>query len=285
MKHVNLNSQNSVFMAITENKKSRTLVNLIGVPSLLFVMWQGGYWFIGVFTALILLAALELSDLVRQQKGNPLTYLLMAGLIGLIFAQLCEGAIDQISILILVGLLSLCVEIFRGEDKPLLNMATVNFGMIWLGLLLGSLISVRLIPEHGFIITVAMFVSVWTCDTFAFIVGSKFGKTKVLPSVSPKKSWEGSIAGLVGAILFMLILFYNGAFGDWLCLTDVIAIGFITGGFSQLGDFAESLLKREAGVKDTSDYLQGHGGILDRFDSLAIAAPLTYLYLQYMSLI
>ncbi|MBT7376949.1 MAG: phosphatidate cytidylyltransferase [Candidatus Marinimicrobia bacterium] len=272
-------------MAITENKKSRTLVNLIGVPSLLFVMWQGGYWFIGVFTALILLAALELSDLVRQQKGNPLTYLLMAGLIGLIFAQLCEGAIDQISILILVGLLSLCVEIFRGEDKPLLNMATVNFGMIWLGLLLGSLISVRLIPEHGFTITVAMFVSVWTCDTFAFIVGSKFGKTKVLPSVSPKKSWEGSIAGLVGAILFMLILFYNGAFGDWLCLTDVIAIGFITGGFSQLGDFAESLLKREAGVKDTSDYLQGHGGILDRFDSLAIAAPLTYLYLQYMSLI
>ena len=285
MKHVNLNSQNSVFMAITENKKSRTLVNLIGVPSLLFVMWQGGYWFIGLFTALILLAALELSDLVRQQKGNPLTYLLMAGLIGLIFAQLCEGTIDQISILILVGLLSLCVEIFRGEDKPLLNMATVNFGMIWLGLLLGSLISVRLIPEHGFIITVAMFVSVWTCDTFAFIVGSKFGKTKVLPSVSPKKSWEGSIAGLVGAILFMLILFYNGAFGDWLCLTDVIAIGFITGGFSQLGDFAESLLKREAGVKDTSDYLQGHGGILDRFDSLAIAAPLTYLYLQYMNLI
>ena len=285
MKHVNLNSQNSVFMAITENKKSRTLVNLIGVPSLLFVMWQGGYWFIGVFTALILLAALELSDLVRQQKGNPLTYLLMAGLIGLISVQLCEGAIDQISILILVGLLSLCVEIFRGEDKPLLNMATVNLGMIWLGLLLGSLISVRLIPEHGFIITVAMFVSVWTCDTFAFIVGSKFGKTKVLPSVSPKKSWEGSIAGLVGAILFMLILFYNGAFGDWLCLTDVIAIGFITGGFSQLGDFAESLLKREAGVKDTSDYLQGHGGILDRFDSLAIAAPLTYLYLQYMNLI
>ena len=285
MKHVNLNSQNSVFMAITENKKSRTLVNLIGVPSLLFVMWQGGYWFIGVFTALILLAALELSDLVRQQKGNPLTYLLMAGLIGLISAQLCEGAINQISILILVGLLSLCVEIFRGEDKPLLNMATVNFGMIWLGLLLGSLISVRLIPEHGFTITVAMFVSVWTCDTFAFIVGSKFGKTKVLPSVSPKKSWEGSIAGLVGAILFMLILFYNGAFGDWLCLTDVIAIGFITGGFSQLGDFAESLLKREAGVKDTSDYLQGHGGILDRFDSLAIAAPLTYLYLQYMNLI
>ena len=285
MNYVNLSSQNSVYMAITENKKSRTLVNLIGVPSLLFVMWQGGYWFVGLFTALILLSALELSDLARQQKGNPLTWLLMIGIMGLISANLCDGAVDKISVLMGVGLLSLCIEMFRGEDKPLLNMATVNFGMIWLGLLLGSLISVRLIPEHGFIITVAMFVSVWTCDTFAFIVGSKFGKTKVLPLVSPKKSWEGSISGLVGAILFMLILFYNGAFQGWLSLADVIAIGFITGGLSQLGDFAESLLKREAGVKDTSDYLQGHGGILDRFDSLAIAAPLTYLYLQYMNLI
>jgi len=285
MKSVNFSSQNSVYMTITVNKNSRTLVNLIGIPSLLFSMWQGGYWFVGLITALILLGALELSKLARQQKGNPLTWLLMIGILCLISASLCEGAIDKITVLIIVALLSLGIEIFRGEEKPLLNMATVNFGMIWLGLLLGSLISVRMIPENGFIITVAMFVSVWVCDTFAFIFGSKFGKTKVLPSVSPNKSWEGSIAGLVGAILFMLILFYYNVFGGWLSFADVIAIGFITGGLSQLGDFSESLLKREAGVKDTSNYLHGHGGILDRFDSLAIAAPLTYLYLQYMNLI
>ena len=272
-------------MAITENKKSRTLVNLIGVPALLFVMWQGGYWFTGLFTVLILLGALELSDLARQQKGNPLTWLLMIGILGLISANVYVGVLDRISILMVVGLFSLCIEIFRGEAKPLLNMATINFGMIWLGLLLGSIISVRLIPEHGFIITVTMFVSVWICDTFAFIVGSKFGKTKVLPLVSPKKSWEGSLSGLVGAILFMTTMYYKGVFSGWLSMVDVIIIGIITGGLSQLGDFAESLIKREAGVKDTSDYLQGHGGILDRFDSLAIAAPLTYLYLQYMNLI
>ena len=282
MKHVNFSSQTSVYMAITENKKSRTLVNLIGVPTLLFVMWQGGYWFTGLFTILILLGALELSDLARQQKGNPLTWLLMIGILGLISGSVY---VDRISILMVIGLFSLCIEIFRGELKPLLNMATINFGMIWLGLLLGSIISVRLIPEHGFIITVSIFVSVWICDTFAFIVGSKFGKTKVLPLVSPKKSWEGSLSGLVGAILFMMIMYYEGAFSGWLSMVDVIVIGIITGGLSQLGDFAESLIKREAGVKDTSDYLQGHGGILDRFDSLAIAAPLTYLYLEYMNLI
>ena len=89
----------------------------------------------------------------------------------------------------------------------------------------------------------------------------------------------------MGAILFLITLFYKDVFGRFLSLSDVIILGFITGGLSQLGDFAESLLKREAGIKDTSDYLQGHGGILDRFDSLAIAAPLTYLYLQYMNLI
>ena len=285
MKYVNLKLQNYVDMQITENSQSRTLVNLIGIPLLLFVIWQGGYWYTGLFTVIILLGALELSNLAQQQKGNPLTLLLIMGLLGLVSAQLCDGTIDQITILMLVGLLSLSIEIFRGEDKPLLNIATVNFGMVWLGLLLGSLISVRLIPQHGFIITVAMFVSVWTCDTFAFIFGSKFGKTKVFPSVSPNKSWEGSIAGLVGAILFMIILFYKDVFGGWLSLSNAITIGFITGGLSQLGDFAESLLKREAGVKDTSNFLQGHGGILDRFDSLAITAPLTYLYLQFMNLI
>jgi phosphatidate cytidylyltransferase len=272
-------------MKITENKKSRTLVNLIGVPALLFVIWHGGYWFAGLFTLLIVLGALELSDLARQQKGNPLTYLLMTGLLCLILSQFYEDVINPTFILMLVCILSLCIEIFRSEEKPLLNIATVNFGMIWLGLLLGSIVSVRLIPYYGFIITVSTFVSVWICDTFAFIMGSKFGKTKVIPSVSPKKSWEGSIAGQVGSLLFLLTLFYRGVFGEWLSLFDVVVLGFITGGISQLGDFAESLLKREAGVKDTSDYLQGHGGILDRFDSLAIAAPLTYLYLQYIKLI
>ncbi len=272
-------------MAITENKKSRTLVNLIGVPSLLFVIWQGGFWFAGLFTALILLGGIELADLAKQHGGNPLKWLLLLGIFSLIYADVSNVPQLKVPLLISIGLCSLFFEIFRGEKKPLLNIATLNFGLIWLGLLLASLISVRLIPEYGYIITVSMFVSVWICDTFAFIFGSKFGKHKVLPSVSPKKSWEGSIAGLLGSILFLMVMFYSDIYGDWLQLLDIIILGLITGGISQLGDFAESLLKREAGVKDTSDYLQGHGGILDRFDSLAVAAPLTYLYLEFSHLI
>ena len=208
----------------------------------------------------------------------------MAGLLSLVLSQFYSDVIDPLLILMLVCLLSLCIEIFRAEEKPLLNIATVNFGMIWLGLLLGSLISIRLMPSYGFVLTVTIFVSVWICDTFAFIIGSKFGKTKIIPTVSPKKSWEGSIAGLVGSLLFVITLFYSDIFGEWLSLFDAIILGVITGGISQLGDFAESLLKREAGVKDTSDYLQGHGGILDRFDSLAIAAPFTYIYLQFINI-
>jgi len=272
-------------MAITENKKSRSLVNLIGVPSLLFVMWQGSYWFLGLFTCILLLAAIELSNLARQQGGNPHTYLLSIGLLGILSTYIFSWMPSPHTWIFIIGLMSLFTEVFRGEDKPLLNIAIVNFGMIWLGLFLGSMVAIRLLPEHGFVLTISVFVSVWACDTFAFVFGTKWGKKKILPTVSPKKSWMGSIAGLVGSILFLYILFHQGFYDDWLRIHDVIALGIITGGFSQFGDFAESLLKREAKVKDTSDFLQGHGGILDRFDSLTIAAPMTWLYLQFMNLI
>ncbi len=104
-------------MKITENKKSRTLVNIVGVPTLLFVIWQGGHWFAGLFMVLIVLGALELSDLARQQKGNPLTYLLIAGLLILILSQLYDNIVNPTFILMFICLLSLCIEIFRSEKS------------------------------------------------------------------------------------------------------------------------------------------------------------------------
>ena len=120
------------------------------------------------------------------------------------------------------------------------------------------------------------------CDTFAFFFGTKFGKKKIWPSVSPNKSWVGSISGMLGSILFMVALYSNNIYEGWINLYQVIFLGIIFGGFSQLGDFSESLLKRQFGLKDTSDILRGHGGILDRFDSLSIASPLTLLYMIYI---
>ena len=130
-----------------------------------------------------------------------------------------------------------------------------------------------------------MFISVWICDTFAFFLGSKFGKRKILPSVSPHKTWVGSMSGMFGSIIFMILLYCNNVYEGWIDIYQVICFGFIFGGLSQLGDFAESLLKREVGAKDVSNILRGHGGILDRFDSISVAAPLTFLYILFIDLL
>jgi phosphatidate cytidylyltransferase len=183
-----------------------------------------------------------------------------------------------------LALTTMIVEIFRKKETPLLNISIVVFAFVWLGLMLGSLSELRNLPEIGFKITLAIFLSVWICDTGAFFFGKKFGKKKILPDVSPNKTWVGTIAGLNCSLVFLLILFQMGYFLDMLSLLDVIAIGFITGLFGQFGDWAESLLKREAGIKDTSNILAGHGGILDRFDSLIFAAPLTLIYCKYFIL-
>jgi phosphatidate cytidylyltransferase len=110
-------------------------------------------------------------------------------------------------------------------------------------------------------------------------LGTAFGKHKLFPRVSPKKSWEGAISGFVFAILTMIAA--RAIILDFFSLWDVIIIGIIVGTIGQMGDLVESLMKRDAGVKDSSSIIPGHGGIFDRFDSLLLSAPFIYLYLFY----
>jgi phosphatidate cytidylyltransferase len=178
-------------------------------------------------------------------------------------------------------LTAMALEIFRKKETPLFNISILVFSFVWLGLMLGSLSELRNLPDIGFKITLALFLSVWICDTGAFFFGKKFGKKKILPDVSPKKTWVGTIAGFICSVIFLLILNQFGYFPELFTLIDILVLGIIAGLFGQFGDWAESLLKREAGVKDTSNILAGHGGILDRFDSLTFAAPLTLIYCTY----
>ena len=103
--------------------------------------------------------------------------------------------------------------------------------------------------------------------------------------MSPNKTWVGSIAGLSSSVIFMILLYRLDYFTYHISQIDVFVLGLITGIFSQLGDFSESMLKREANIKDTSNILRGHGGILDRFDSLTFAAPLTLIYCNYFIIV
>ena len=276
---------------MAKNNSSRTLVNLLGIPSLLAIIYLGdSYSNIPVFSVFIgiilILGALEIATLSKSKNGQPVILVLLLFL-ALLQINRIPGVYWEIPAHILmigIALTTMILEIFRKKETPLLNISIVVFAFVWLGLMLGSLSELRNLPEIGFKITLAIFLSVWICDTGAFFFGKKFGKKKILPDVSPNKTWVGTIAGLNCSLVFLLILFQMGYFLDMLSLLDVIAIGFITGLFGQFGDWAESLLKREAGIKDTSNILAGHGGILDRFDSLIFAAPLTLIYCKYFIL-
>ena len=127
-------------------------------------------------------------------------------------------------------------------------------------------------------VVLALFLSVWFADIAAFFFGTKWGKKKILPTISPKKSWVGSISGFLASLIIFIIFYELELLGDRYSLFDSVVLGVLSGIFSQLGDFSESLLKRDAGVKDSGNLLRGHGGVLDRFDSLLFSSSMIYIY-------
>ena len=273
---------------MSEKQSSRTFINLLGIPSLLAIIIVGDSFnqlpIFSIFIGIVLyLSVREIPILVKVFNAQPFLPLL------LIFIAILQidrhpaitWNISMDNLLIGLTLVAMTIEIFRKKQTPLINISTLVFTFIWLGVMLGSLSILRNIPTIGFSITLALFLSVWICDTAAFGFGVKFGKRTILPKVSPKKTWVGCIAGLLSSVIFMMILFRYNFFTDHVSYIDAFVLGLIAGIFGQLGDFAESLLKREANIKDTSNFLRGHGGILDRFDSLTFAAPLTLIYCNY----
>lgn len=193
--------------------------------------------------------------------------------------------------LILVFLLPITELLFSGNIR-LKNIAHSLFGLLYISLswglmmdLYSTVIDIHLhdtvfVLETG-IIPVIIILSIWINDTMAYIVGSLIGKTPLSP-ISPKKTWEGTIGGILLAIAvigFIFPLLYFGSFANYLLIfiLPLVAISAVAGTF---GDLLESKLKRLAGVKDSGQIMPGHGGFLDRFDSLLLATPFVWLYVQ-----
>ena len=146
------------------------------------------------------------------------------------------------------------------------------FGAAYCGMLLSGLVVVRTaLPQPwGGVLALGIFLSVWANDSFAYLVGSKFGKHKLAPRTSPKKSWEGFIAGLVGSAAFWCLMTLIP--GVTMSIPQAILFGLASGLMGVLGDLAESRIKRNSGFKDSGTIMPGHGGLLDRCDSLFLVA-------------
>jgi phosphatidate cytidylyltransferase len=158
------------------------------------------------------------------------------------------------------------------------DTATTVFGAVYTGFLLAYLVLIREF-DAGLILSIAVVVSVWISDVSAYFVGSLLGRHRLAPQISPKKSWEGFIAGMLGSI----VLWAGVPFipGSGVSLPHALLTGAAVGFGAVIGDLAESRMKREAGVKDSGDSLPGHGGFLDRLDSLILVGLVAYWVLWW----
>jgi len=210
-----------------------------------------------------------------------------------------------IILLVSVAVMSL-VELFRNKGSAITNLSTTVFGVLYVSMFFGTLIGIRelFIPldfpmlryfpggaamsaaaaaqvyRWGGYTVISVLAMIWICDSAAFYGGTALGRHKLFPRVSPNKSWDGAVFGFIFAIAAALAAKYLVL--EYLPLDGAITLGVIVGAVGQLGDLVESLFKRDAGVKDSSQLIPGHGGVFDRFDSLLLVAPLVYLYLDFV---
>lgn len=161
---------------------------------------------------------------------------------------------------------------FSGQWKRLTRTFYLVLGLVLLWICVNDLVLIHSSSEQGGWILLYLLTLVWIADIGAYFSGRRFGKNKLAPTISPGKTWEGVIGGVLANLLWMLLIYYFS--GGWgMSLPWFIAIGLATSAVSVVGDLFESILKREAAVKDSGKLLPGHGGVLDRIDSVIAAAP------------
>lgn len=273
------------------NFLQRLLVALVGIPVVLGAAIAGGIWFFLLVQIIAVGVLYEFYRLAEKKQTQPHYIIGLAGLTGILifFAYRSLSDVfgyeyhmsDEIDFIATIGLffllLTIVYELYRNKGSSFLNIGATMFGVLYVGIGLGTFIGLRELFDSGAIIILILF-SIWVCDTAAYLGGKAFGKNKLYTAVSPNKTVEGAVFGLVFAVATSIACKY--IFAGELTLFDAAVIGLIVGVVGQIGDLAESMLKRDAGVKDSSSFFPGHGGFLDRFDSIMFVSPAVYLYVM-----
>jgi phosphatidate cytidylyltransferase len=254
--------------------KKRIITGLWGIPLLVAAVWfdKPLPWFTVLVAIWGALAVFEFYKLAAGAK--PLTYFGMVW--ALLFIISPHFNYDFTVPLLLTSAVVLPLIWLLGRTKKegaFIGWAWTLGGILYLGWLLSYLVALRGLDEHGYWVFLALFTT-FASDTAAFFVGRALGRHKLAPRISPGKTWEGTIAGVLGAIIVSLLFTLLIPIPYW----QAIVLGILVSIFGQLGDLVESLLKRNTGVKDSGKLVPGHGGFLDRIDSVVFVGFVVYYY-------
>lgn len=270
------------------NFLTRILIAVIFIPLILYISYFGGIPFMSFVNLLIFLGLIEFSSFLRLKSFSiPSVLLIFLGLlIGITLYFYGDRFIS--AILLCSILISGLFQLIRYKfDKAIENLSSFLFGLIYVALFFSFLILIREFPHKsgvdyrlGGMWIIFLFLCTWCSDILSYFVGTPFGKHKILLLVSPNKSWEGSFGGIAGALLAAFVS--KSIFLKEVPLFHLLSLAILISIFGQIGDFVESSFKRQVSLKDSSNIIPGHGGILDRFDSLLFSAPLVYFYLRFI---
>ncbi len=267
------------------NTAVRIIVAIVAIPLILLLCYWGRIPFLVLISGIGVLAFLEFTKFSGNKGVVPKYFFGGISVELLILNAYFDFTKTEILIAAIV-VFAVIIKLFEEQGSALNDLGNLLLGILYTGLFSSFLINIReLYPqefftyERGGFIIISVLATIWICDSAAFFIGTAIGKHRLYERISPKKSWEGAIAGFVFAIVTMIVAKYIVL--DFLSWFQIIGLGVIVGLFGQTGDLIESMFKRDAGVKDSSSVIPGHGGIFDRFDSLLFSAPVIYIFLIY----
>lgn len=270
----------------------RVATGIIGIPIVLYAAWLGGAVWLTLVSLIVGLGLFEFYRMMRAKGLRPYRFLGVACGIILVWSRSALATLDANLLLAGVLLAVMCTELFRRETQyAVYHIATTLLGLVYVGWLGAHLVQLRELGPilgrprpyaEGFDFVVFALVVTWGTDTAAYLVGSRFGRRPLAPRISPRKSVEGAIAGLVGGTACGLLVTLLPA--HTLTLVQALWVGAVASIAGQFGDLVESLIKRDTHIKDSGQTMPGHGGILDRLDSVLFAVPVVYYALRFVVL-
>lgn len=258
---------------------------VIGVPAILL----GGVFYYLLMGTFLIGAAWEYVHLFRAVKFEPNMMVTVGGVAVVTFARMFFPEFTQpvFAAAILTAMAVHLIIYERGRDQSALDFGVTVGGIVYIGWLGSYLFDLRNLPQGGWWFMLVMFC-VWAGDSGAYSIGRAYGKHKMTPRLSPKKSWEGYAASVfTGAHTGALYVYIFKTFGSLhsdITIWQGAILGLLLGALPTLGDLGESMLKRQSGIKDSSDIIPGHGGFFDRIDSWIWGAPIGYFFLIWFIL-